>query len=474
MDNLDGILVNAISPNNEIRNKASSQLLSLVLDQQLLELSYSYFLDQKYGINQKKLLATVIKNYVSKYLVSTFFFLNFLFKNLDSDEARAANQKIMTPEAITLFKKMSLALIEVAGSELTPLIRQWIEIIYTENKGYMMIWRELAQSLSAMLDKKNYFLSSEIYELVATITNRYTEELKSYVLFEEIIDCMNNFCAKMTNDANMLIQHFLNTNLNLNDTINNEIYLKILKNIIQIAFNFNYQDFPEFFEDNLETWIKILYNTCTLVTKPIASTNPRSTIEVNYQSLKMLNIYISNYYEDIKKYADAFQEPIWTLFNSINLSNNLNEKINLELLEYYKIMFMIKKINLNQEKVNTLITKLIFPNLNLTDKEIEDFEENEVAFMKSEIEEIEDQTSKSNAISLLKIINSQFDDLYTQIVKPYYSQLLQSYTADPKNNWRNKISAINMIFSTIIQVFSTTCKLITLILIKIIKMVYRT
>lgn len=60
---------------------------------------------------------------------------------------------------------------------------------------------------------------------------------------------------------------------------------------------------------------------------------------------------------------------------------------------------------------------------------------------------------------LLKLINSQYEGLYDNVVKPQYMQLLQNYTQNPKQNWKNKIAAINLIFSTIIKNFSTQCNL---------------
>ena len=58
---------------------------------------------------------------------------------------------------------------------------------------------------------------------------------------------------------------------------------------------------------------------------------------------------------------------------------------------------------------------------------------------------------------LLKLINSEYEGLYDNIVKPQYVQLLQNYTQNPKQNWKNKIAAINLIFSTAIKNFSSQC-----------------
>lgn len=65
---------------------------------------------------------------------------------------------------------------------------------------------------------------------------------------------------------------------------------------------------------------------------------------------------------------------------------------------------------------------------------------------------------KANAINLLKNLNAQLSELYDKVIKPHYTQLLINYKNNPKQNWKDKIIAINLIFSSIIEVFSTHCK----------------
>lgn len=300
--------------------------------------------------------------------------------------------KVMSDETVMYFKNNSLVLLSSANKELTPLIREWINVIYKNNNGYILIWPDLAKNLLQLLSTRNYSLSNEIYELIATYSVRYTEELYSDRLIEEILSCMC-ICDQLFNDMLTIISN-IQTLMQNNDSF---MYLNILKNCLTICYHFNYQDFPEFFEDNLEKWIQIL-----IVCSNLAISNPynNNVVAVNIASLKIINMYFNNYFDDVKNYKDNFTEPLWNLLLSVdNFSNS--ELLIFEIIDYFKIVIMHRILAIDYDKVKVIFNKLVFPNLKLSNKEIEDFQNDEVAFLKSEIEEIEEFSCKYNNLILL-------------------------------------------------------------------------
>lgn len=65
---------------------------------------------------------------------------------------------------------------------------------------------------------------------------------------------------------------------------------------------------------------------------------------------------------------------------------------------------------------------------------------------------------KGSAVNLLKMINRHNESFYETIIKPSFLNLLNEYNQNPKELWANKIVAINMIFSTVIQNYSSQCR----------------
>lgn len=255
------------------------------------------------------------------------------------------------------------------------------------------------KTVSIILKKKNYYLSNEVYDLCRLVTKRYKIEMKSYGLFEEIICTINNIAQVMTQDAIEILGNIINKP---NETENPELillYMKILNSIICLFHQINYQDFPEFFEDNLSKWMNILKACIEFGLPPIFLNNRnilKAFIRLKTKTMRALNLYCYNYYEDFKDYHDSFIQPVWNLL-IITKNDDIYYKITKELLEYYKVLFNNDRINSQNFNVNEIsqhiIQNLIIPNMKLSSKELDDFEDNPVNYLKVELEEVDMESS---------------------------------------------------------------------------------
>ena len=171
--------------------------------------------------------------------------------------------------------------------------------------------------------------------------------------------------------------------------------MRTLKNILNIFYSINYQDFPAFFEDNLKTWINIL--------KISAEVNIQYTDDKNILieflklkkiTMKCINLYCSNYYEDIQEYHNEFLEGVWNLIGLIMPEESFGGLIK-ELCDYYKILFQYKRYNKwSDDSLGYIINQLVVQNLKLTRKELDEFEENPIDFLRIELEEADMDSSK--------------------------------------------------------------------------------
>jgi exportin-2 (importin alpha re-exporter) len=237
--------------------------------------------------------------------------------------------------------------------------------------------------------------------------------------------------------------------------------LQMMNKIMSIFYSLNYQDFPEFFEDHLNEWITILNDTLLLPNKTGEISNNISPslrgliLKVKAKTLKNINLYYSNYYEDIEKYAQDLCGSVWTLMcKSKTISDNYS-KLMKELLDFFKSGFQMGKINnLKIEQLNQIFEYIILPNLSLSSKEREDFQENPVEFLKIEFEEYDMSSNKYFSINLLQIINNNFPDVNKMIISPKIIQLLNEYNSDKSKNWNKKLLAINLLFASCIKTFA--------------------
>ena len=390
-----------------------------------------------------------LKNYIADYFYDSSY------------KAILNKDKIMNETLKNYFKENILTLMLNVENSILPHIIEMIKIVVQNANGYLIIWPKLMDFIGEILEKHDSSKSRHIYDLITKIIKRYHIESKSDSLFREIIYTMDKICKPMTDDAINIVKFF--NNYDNNNSSNNEIMtqcLQMMNKIMSIFYSLNYQDFPEFFEDHLTEWITILNDTLLLPNKTadISKIDPSfrdMILKVKAKTLKNINLYYSNYYEDIEQFAQGLCSSVWTLMCKSIIVTDGYSKLMKELLDFFKSGFQMGKFgNLKIEQINQIFEYIISPNLSMTLQEKQDFEENPVEFMKIEFEEYDMSSNKYYSINLLQIIISNFPEVNKNIIVPKIAALLNDYNIDKNKNWNNKILAINLLFASCIKTFA--------------------
>lgn len=362
-------------------------------------------------------------------------------------------QKIMKEETKTVFKDNVVTLLLQVEPGVSAQVKEMISVVVEHAKGYYVIWPELMTKLAEILKQKNYQASIDVYDLIRKVIRRYHIEQKSKPLFEEIINTMDKICPVLTEDGLKFSQFLVS-----NQVTQNELpCIQILKRIIQIFYSLNFQDFPEYFEDHLREWIEILCNCIRFKCEVPALYD--EFIALKTKTLKSINLYFSNYFDDITDYYTQFYPLIWDL-NFLAQKSDSYSRFTKELLQFYGSNIQYQRIkNLKPEDINTMIQNLILPNLKMSDNEKEEFEDNPVNFLKSELQEADLESNKYYAINLLKSLINLYSDLINAYINPTIGAMLNQYYTSKDKNWNDKITAINLMFATYIKTFAAKCKL---------------
>lgn len=448
---ISAVFQKTLSQDKSDREKSQQFLSQIKMDINTLTTFFSYILNKSENIVLRVSACVFLKNYILDYFYDSSY------------NAILNKNKIMDETSKNYFKENILELMLNAENELLPHIIEMVKIIVQGANGYLIIWPKLMDFIGDILNKHDSSKSRHIYNLITKIIKRYHIESKSDSLFREIIYTMDKICKPMTDDAINIIKYFNSYNSN-NNNGNDEVMLQCLQmmnKIMSIFYSLNYQDFPEFFEDHLNEWITILNDTLLLPNKTGEISNNISPslrgliLKVKAKTLKNINLYYSNYYEDIEKYAQDLCGSVWTLMcKSKTISDNYS-KLMKELLDFFKSGFQMGKINnLKIEQLNQIFEYIILPNLSLSSKEREDFQENPVEFLKIEFEEYDMSSNKYFSINLLQIINNNFPDVNKMIISPKIIQLLNEYNSDKSKNWNKKLLAINLLFASCIKTFA--------------------
>lgn len=125
-------------------------------------------------------------------------------------------------------------------------------------------------------------------------------------------------------------------------------------------------------------------------------------INIKAKAIRCWNFYCKDYYEDIKTYHNDF---INAMINVIQEIKPQEEYIKLTkvVLTYFKTLYEKKRFeSLNKDFLIYFIKSMIVPNMRLTEKELEDFEDNPNNFLRIELDETDIDSSNYLLILLLQ------------------------------------------------------------------------
>lgn len=144
-------------------------------------------------------------------------------------------------------------------------------------------WPQLIDEMVEKFNSGDFHIINGVLQTAHSIFKRYRYEFKSQKLWEEIKFVLDKFAKPLT--------ELLIATMNLAKTHeNNESALRVLYGSIvlvtKVFYSLNAQDLPEFFEDNMETWMKAFHEL--LITDiPCLHTGVSSTKKV-----KRMNSFI--------------------------------------------------------------------------------------------------------------------------------------------------------------------------------------
>lgn len=103
----------------------------------------------------------------------------------------------------------------------------------------------------------------------------------------------------------------------------------------------------------------------------------------------------------------------------------------------------------SNDTLEAFVQAIILPNVSLREQDEEMFEDEPLEWIRRDFaaETVDADTRRRAAASFSKALLDQFADQITSIISRYISQYLQTYAQNPKENWRNKDTAVYLLTS---------------------------
>ncbi|KNC84613.1 hypothetical protein SARC_03180 [Sphaeroforma arctica JP610] len=373
-------------------------------------------------------------------------FKNFIKKNWEID---GQVNKIADQDRLTI-KTHIVDLMLKMPSQLQAQLSEAVSLIGKHD--FPDAWPELLPSLVAKLDNNDVSVINGVLRTASSLFNRYTYEFKSDELWTEINIALKQFAQPLTDITAKMIS-ILPQNASNRDTLTT--VFSLLHSALDIFYSLNYQDLPEFFEDNMDQWM-LIHHTLLVYDNPLVRSDsddrPGPLEKTMAKACDNVALYAGKYDEEdvpFRKHLPVFVEDIWNLLctTSGEIKNDYLVSGGLAFLSAVAKRPGTSSMFGDPATLKTICEKIVIPNMQLRESDVEAFEDDPQEYIGQDIEGSDTETRRRAACDLVKALRQHFEQQVTAIFSSYVEVMLAEYAKDPVNNWKSKDAAIYLVTS---------------------------
>jgi len=429
LSQLSVYLGQTLAPQNEIRKPAEEFLKSVEVNQNYPILLLSLINKQDAELNIKIAASITFKNYVKR---------NWKVPEDGTDKIHPSDRSQV--------KSFIFDLMLTAPLPVQKQLSQAVAIIGSTD--FPAQWQDLIQNMVKKFETGDFHIINGVLQTAHSIFEKYAIEFKSQKLWEEIKFVLDNFAKPFTD-------LFVETIKLVSQHKENKGALKVIIGslvlIMKIFYCLNYQDLPEFFEDNMPIWMPRMLELLTLDNKLLVTDDdePGALEELRSQICDNIGLYAHKYEEEFQPYMQQFVTAVWNLLLSTGpetkfdllVSNAIQFLASVADRPHYKNLFEDENV------LGSICEKIIIPNMEMREVDVELFEDNPDEFIRRDLEGSDVDTRRRAACDLVKGLSRHFEQKITLIFGSYVQSMLQQYNTNPKQNWKSKDAALYLVTS---------------------------
>uniref|UniRef100_A0A3Q2XII4 Exportin-2 n=1 Tax=Hippocampus comes TaxID=109280 RepID=A0A3Q2XII4_HIPCM len=254
-------------------------------------------------------------------------------------------------------------------------------------------WPDLLTEMVTRFRSGDFHIINGVLRTAHSLFKRYRHEFKSNELWLEIKLVLETFALPLTELFKATIELCQTHATDVNAL---KVLFSSLTLISKLFYSLNFQDLPEFFEDNMETWMTNFHALLTLDNKLLQTD------------------LVSN---AIQFLASVCERP------------------------HYKNLFE------DQNTLTSICEKVIVPNMEFRSADEEAFEDNSEEYIRRDLEGSDIDTRRRAACDLVRGLCKFFEGPVTAIFSGYVNSMLAEYAKNPGANWKHKDAAIYLVTS---------------------------
>lgn len=427
---LSEYLKNTLNPDVNVRRPAEKFLESV-------EVNQNYALLLLHLVDKKDVDITI-------RVAGAVAFKNFVKRNWGVDDDSGDRIHSQDREAI---KSLIVNLMLSSPEAIQKQLSESVSIIGKHD--FPTKWPDLLSQMVEKFATGDFHIINGVLHTAHSLFKRYRFEFKSQELWSEIKIVLEKFAKPLTD---LFVATMNLTSVHANNTEALKVIYNSLVIICKVFYSLNFQDLPEFFEDNMETWMT---NFHTLLTANLAclATNddeePGLLEQLKSQLCDNVALYAQKYDEEFQPYLPRFVTAVWNLLVSTGLqpkydllvSNALQFLATVADRSHYRHLFEDPMV------LGSICEKVVIPNMEFRASDEELFEDNPEEYIRRDIEGSDVDTRRRAACDLVKVLSRYFEAKMMEIFGQYVQVMLQKYAENPSQNWTSKDAAVYLVTS---------------------------
>ncbi|XP_076289313.1 chromosome segregation 1 [Lasioglossum baleicum] len=311
-------------------------------------------------------------------------------------------------------------------------------------------WPELIDQMVEKFNTGDFHIINGVLHTAHSLFKRYRYEFKSQSLWTEIKFVLGQFAKPLTD---LFVATMNLTEVHAHNVDALKVVYSSLVILSKVFYSLNFQDLPEFFEDNMAVWMKnfhILLNTNVPLLQSESEEETGVIEQLQSQVCDNIGLYAQKYDEEFQPYLPEFVTAVWNLLTSTGQQPKYDALVSnaLQFLATVADRAQYKHLFENPTTLSSICEKVIIPNMEFRESDNELFEDNPEEYIRRDIEGSDVDTRRRAACDLVKVLSKSFEAKIMEIFGAYIQVMLQNYAAKPTENWRSKDAAIYLVTSS--------------------------
>ncbi|XP_036346077.1 exportin-2-like [Rhagoletis pomonella] len=429
---LGGYLQQTLSPDPNVRRPAEKLLESIEVQRNYAVLLLNLIDKQEVEMTIRVAGAIAFKNYVKR--------------NWAAHEDTDGPDKIHQDDRNAI-KTLIVTLMLRSPSALQKQLSDAVSIIGKHD--FPKKWPQLIDEMVEKFATGDFNIINGVLQTAHSLFKRYRYEFKSQGLWEEIKLVLDRMAKPLTD---LLLATMQLAKVHENNTEALKVIYGSLVLVCKVFFSLNSQDLPEFFEDNMPTWMKAFHELLT-VDLPCLHTGDDEDAGVlehlRSQICENIGLYAQKYDEEFGSYMETFVTAVWELLVKTGNQTKYDALVSnaLQFLSVVAERNHYRKIFENPEILANICEKVVIPNLDFRQSDEELFEDSPEEYIRRDIEGSDIDTRRRAACDLVKTLSQNFEAKIFAMFGQYLEILLGKYKVNPLTNWSAKDTAIYLVTS---------------------------